>query len=79
MQRKGDGMKPDDLTTEEAIAVFSLTEKYIKTLKWSKDSDDYIKTVVIGNVRGFFMWLYKNDFIKPFDKRGYDEEIGVDK
>ena len=37
--------------------------KYIKTLKWSKDSDDYIKTLVIGNIRGFFQWLYRNGCI----------------
>ena len=48
-----------DEQTEKEIAIFSLTEKYIKTLKWSKDSDDYIKTLVIGNIRGFFQWLYQ--------------------
>jgi site-specific recombinase XerD len=52
-----------DKQTEKEIAIFSLTEKYIKTLKWSKDSDDYIKTLVIGNIRGFFQWLYRNGFI----------------
>lgn len=52
-----------DLETEKEIAIFSLTEKYIKTLKWSKDSDDYIKTLVIGNIRGFFQWLYRNGYI----------------
>ena len=58
-------MNPDNLSTEDAIATFALTEKYIKTLKWSKGTDDYIKTLVIGNIRGFFMWLFKNDFISP--------------
>lgn len=52
-----------DEQTEKEIAIFSLTEKYIKTLKWSKDSDDYIKTLVIGNIRGFFQWLYVNGYI----------------
>ena len=52
-----------DEETEKQIAIFSLTEKYIKTLKWSKDSDDYIKTLVIGNIRGFFQWLYVNGYI----------------
>ena len=52
-----------DEQTEKEIAIFSLTEKYIKTLKWSKDSDDYIKTLVIGNIRGFFYWLYANGYI----------------
>jgi len=52
-----------DEQTEKEIAIFSLTEKYIKTLKWSKDSDDYIKTLVIGNIRGFFQWLYRNGYI----------------
>jgi hypothetical protein len=52
-----------DEETEKQIAIFALTEKYIKTLKWSKDSDDYIKTLVIGNIRGFFYWLYANDYI----------------
>ena len=56
-------MKTDDLTTEEAITTFSITEKYIKTLKWTIGTDDYTKTLVIGNIRGFFMWLYNNDFI----------------
>ena len=49
--------------TEKEIAIFSLAEKYIKTLKWSKDSDDDIKSVVIGNIRGFFQWLYRNGYI----------------
>jgi len=44
-----------DEQTEKEIAIFSLTEKYIKTLKWSKDSDDYIKTLVIGNIRDILM------------------------
>jgi len=52
-----------DEETEKEIAIFALTEKYIKTLKWSKDSDDYIKTLVIGNIRGFFQWLYANGYI----------------
>ena len=52
-----------DEQTEKEIAIFSLTEKYIKTLKWSKDTDDYIKTLVIGNIRGFFQWLYRNGYI----------------
>jgi hypothetical protein len=52
-----------DEQTEKEIAIFSLTEKYIKTLKWSKDSDDYIKTLVIGNIRGFFQWLYRNGYL----------------
>lgn len=52
-----------DEQTEKEIAIFSLTEKYIKTLKWSKDSDDYIQTLVIGNIRGFFQWLYREGFI----------------
>jgi hypothetical protein len=52
-----------DEETEKQIAIFSLTEKYIKTLQWSKDSDDYIKTLVIGNIRGFFQWLYANGYI----------------
>ena len=56
-------MNPDNLSTEDAIKVFALTEKYINTLKWSKETDDYIKTLVIGNIRGFFMWLFKNGFV----------------
>jgi len=52
-----------DEQTEKEIAIFSLTEKYIKTLKWSKDSDDYIKSLVIGNIRGFFQWLYRNGYV----------------
>jgi len=56
-------MSTFDEETEKQIAIFSLTEKYIKTLKWSKDSDDYIKTLVIGNIRGFFQWLYVNGYI----------------
>jgi hypothetical protein len=61
-----------DEQTEKEIAIFTLTEKYIKTLKWSKNSDDYIKTVVIGNIRGFFYWLYENKYIN-------DEKIVVNK
>jgi len=56
-------MSTFDEQTEKEIAIFSLTEKYIKTLQWSKDSDDYIKTLVIGNIRGFFQWLYRNGYI----------------
>jgi hypothetical protein len=56
-------MSTFDEQTEKEISIFSLTEKYIKTLKWSKDSDDYIKTLVIGNIRGFFQWLYVNGYI----------------
>jgi len=67
-------MKPENIATEDAIATFALTEKYIKTLKWSKDSDDYIKTLVIGNIRGFFMWLFENDYIVPI---GWKLEINV--
>jgi len=53
-----------DEATEKEIAIFALTEKYIKTLTWSKeDTDDYIKTLVIGNIRGFFQWLYRNGYI----------------
>jgi hypothetical protein len=59
-----------DEQTKKEIAIFSLTEKYIKTLKWSKDSDDYIKTLVIGNIRGFFYWLYANDYIDDKNIKG---------
>lgn len=52
-----------DEQTEKEIAIFALTEKYIKTLEWAKDSDAYIKTLVIGNIRGFFQWLYRNGYI----------------
>jgi len=52
-----------DYETEKEIAIFSLTEKYIKTLEWTKDSGDYIKGTVIGNIRGFFYWLYRNGYI----------------
>ena len=61
-----------DEQTEKEIAIFSLTEKYIKTLQWSKDSDDYIKTLVVGNIRGFFQWLYRNGYIN-------DSKIVIDK
>ena len=56
-------MRPDDLPTEEIIKVFIIPEKYLKTLKWSKDSEDYIKDLVAGNIRAFFVWLFEHDFI----------------
>lgn len=53
----------DEEGAKREIAIFSLAEKYIKTLKWLKDSDDYIKSVVIENIMGFFQWLYRNGYI----------------
>lgn len=55
--------KFDEEGAGREIAIFSLTEKYIKTLKWLKDSDDYIKSVVIENIMGFLQWLYRNGYI----------------
>jgi hypothetical protein len=52
-----------DVETEREINAFRIQERYISTMKWSRDSDEYLKTIVIGNIRGFYQWLYKEGFI----------------
>ena len=52
-----------DVETEREINAFRIQERYISTMKWSKDSDEYLKTIVIGNIRGFYQWLYREGFI----------------
>ena len=53
-----------NLETEREINNFRIVERYIRTqLHWSKDTSDYIKEIVVGNVRNLYYWLYREGFI----------------
>lgn len=32
-------------------------EEYIRSLDWGDDTDDYVRTLVAGNIRAFSAWL----------------------
>jgi len=70
-----------DVETEKEINNFRLCERYINALKWSKNTDDYIKTVVIGNIRNVYSWLYTNGFINKDKIQEYfwQDQIRIDK
>ena len=53
-----------DLETEREINNFRIVERYIRTqLHWSKDTSDYLKETVVGNIRNLYYWLYREGFI----------------
>lgn len=70
-----------DMETEREINNFRILERYMKTLEWSKDASDYLKTCVIGNIRNVYYWLYHNDFIDKDKIQEYfwREQIEKDK
>jgi hypothetical protein len=47
------GMTLAELDTEVEVAKSAEVDEYVKTIKWSNDTDDYTKTLIIGNIRGF--------------------------
>lgn len=42
-----------ELDTALEVAKSAEVDEYVKTLQWSGDIDDYTKTLVIGNIRGY--------------------------
>ena len=56
-------MKTFDSETEEQIAVVTLPERFISNLKWNKHTDEYAKSLVDSNIREFYGWLYRNEFL----------------
>jgi len=70
-----------DVETEREINVFRIVERYINTqLKWSKGTDDYLKTIVIGNIRALYSHLYREGFIDIDNVQQFfwQEEIAKD-
>ncbi len=45
-------------------------EDYIRSLNWSAEAKDYEKTLVAGNIRGFYAWLRANDVTLQGARRG---------
>ena len=43
--------------TQADIALWAPVEQYIRDLKWSADTSDNERTLVAGNIRGFYGWL----------------------
>ena len=52
-----------DEDTEREINAFKIQEEYISTMQWTEDASNYLKTIVIGNVRAFYQFLYSKGFI----------------
>lgn len=46
-------MTDAELDTAVEVAKSAEVDEYVKTLQWSDDIDDYTKTLIIGNIRGF--------------------------
>lgn len=40
-------------------------DEYLKTLKWSDQATDLEKTLVNGNIRGFYGYLKERGLLKP--------------
>lgn len=47
------GMTLAELDTEVEIAKSAEVDEYVKTIKWSDDTDEYTKLLIVGNIRGF--------------------------
>lgn len=45
------------LVPVEAALSDAAVEKYISSLQWSDQTDDYTRTLVAGNIRAFAAWL----------------------
>lgn len=53
------------MTTNDETEVLTefFLQDYFKSLKWSEDCGDYIKTIVFGNLRSYHKFLYDNYFL----------------
>lgn len=49
-----------EMSTDEAINHMAVVEEYARNLKWSDETADYMKLLVVGNLRGFYGWLTNN-------------------
>lgn len=56
------GKTPEQQTAEE-VAMWTPVEAYVAGLKWSADTPDEQRTLVIGNIRGFYGWLLQRRLI----------------
>lgn len=45
-------------------------DDYIRSLAWSAAAKDYEKTLVAGNIRGFYAWLKSRDVTPQGARRG---------
>jgi len=39
----------------------TIIDDFVKTMKWSDDTPEDVKTLVIGNLRGFWSWMHSQD------------------
>lgn len=39
--------------TQEEVMLSEFINQYLKTLSWSEDESEYVKTIVAGNIRAF--------------------------
>lgn len=60
-------MTQSEINTQLEINRLEKVEKYIRSLKWSKEAIDYEKTLVAGNIRAYANYLYNNPDEIPID------------
>ena len=46
---------------ETVIERADVVEDFVRTLKWREDTPEDVRTLVIGNIRGFWAWLHSDD------------------
>lgn len=64
-------MRTNNEETELEILTEFFINDYIEDLEWSKDCCDYIKTIVVGNIRAYHQYLYDNYFLNEENVLGY--------
>lgn len=49
------------MTMSDESIEFDVVDEFLQTLKWSEDTPDEVRTLVVGNIRGFWAWLHSQD------------------
>ena len=61
-----------DMESDEDSAVEAMLTYYINSLSWSEGTPDIARTLVAGNIRGFYGWLQREGVVRSRDN---SEEI----
>jgi len=62
--------------TKSEVERTAIVEDYIKNLQWSETTDDYARTLVAGNLRGFWGIVCENEKVCVVPDKDMDE-LGI--